>query len=105
MKKRDMLRNTALSFAACLLAATLAGCGGSGGSSKNSMMEAAAESYDSTAYYDTGDIYAGGSGEAAAEEGAAPAEAPNAEVDEDASSSRKLIRNVHMMWRRRIIPP
>ncbi len=96
MKKRDMLRNTALSFAACLLAATLAGCGGSGGSSKNSMMEAAAESYDSTAYYDTGDIYAGGSGEAAAEEGAAPAEAPNAEVDEDASSSRKLIRNVHM---------
>lgn len=96
MKKGNLLQHAVLAFAACLLVAALAGCGGSGGSTKNSMSEAAADTYASMSSYDTGDIYAGGSEEAAAEEGAVPAEAPEAEVDEEASSGRKLIRNVHM---------
>ncbi len=95
-KKKNLLHDAVLSLAACLLAATLAGCGNSGDSSKNSMTEAAMEPYASMSNYDTGDIYAGGVEEAIAEEGASPSEAPEAEVDEEASSGRKLIRNVHM---------
>ena len=92
-KRRKQRICLAVVLTGCLLALMLGGCGGS---SHNSMSEGAADtSYQMTAY-DTGDIYEAPAevAEEIAEEGAGQEEP--VEVDEEASSGRKLIKTIHM---------